>query len=227
MSSSRGSTPMPPPQVESAERGKTRRKGERVARIAVNVGGALLAALFARKYLLYYLHSDRLIGVAFFAQQMWIMIAFLARRAPRAASRRAGDWALAFAGTFGGVLLQPSGLHTRWGFDAGFVLQLAGLAISVASLLALGRSFGSVAADRGIVARGPYAVVRHPLYAGYLLILVGYLLQSISVWNAVVILLVIGCDVGRSLVEERLLATSGEYEDYRRHVRWRLVPGLW
>ena len=155
------------------------------------------------------------------------MIAFLARRAPRAASRRVGDWALAFAGTFGGVLLQPTGAHARWGLDAGLVLQLAGLAISVASLLALGRSFGSVAADRGIVARGPYAVVRHPLYAGYLLILVGYLLQSISVWNVVVILFVIGCDVGRSLVEERLLATSEEYGDYRRHVRWRLVPGLW
>ena len=48
MRSSRGSTPMPPPQVESTDRGKTRRNGERVARVTVNVGGALLAALFAR-----------------------------------------------------------------------------------------------------------------------------------------------------------------------------------
>ncbi len=142
-------------------------------------------------------------------------------------SRRVGDWALAFAGTFGGVLLQPGGVHSRWGLDAGLVLQLAGLAISVASLLALGRSFGSVAADRGIVARGPYAVVRHPLYAGYLLILVGYVLQSFSLWNAVVVLFVIGCDVGRSLVEERLLAASVEYQVYRGQVRWRLLPRVW
>ncbi len=193
----------------------------------MSVSGALVAALFARRYLLYYIDSGRLIGVAFFAQQMWIMIAFLARRSPRAVSRRIGDWVLAFAGTFGGVLLQPSGAHYRWGLDVGLALQLTGLAISVASLLALGRSFGSVAADRGVVRRGPYAVVRHPLYAGYLIVLVGYVLQSISLWNVTVMLLLVGCDVGRAIVEERLLATSDEYEAYQRQVVWRLFPGVW
>ena len=227
MSTSRGFPPMAISRMESQDRGPRSVGGGRVARISVNVAGALLAALFAVKYLLYYVDSARPIGVAFFAQQMWIMIAFLARRSPRAVSRRVGDRALAFAGTFGGVLLQPGGAHLRWGLDAGLVLQLTGLAISVASLLALGRSFGSVAADRGIVARGPYAVVRHPLYAGYLLILVGYVVQSISLWNVLVVLFVIGCDVGRSLVEERLLAKSGEYQGYRRQVRWRLLPGIW
>jgi protein-S-isoprenylcysteine O-methyltransferase Ste14 len=193
----------------------------------MGVSGALVAALFARRYFLYYLDSGRLIGVAFFVQQMWIMIAFLARRSPRAVSRRLGDWILAFAGTFGGVLLQPSGAHYHWGLDAGLVLQLIGLSISVASLLALGRSFGSVAADRGVVRRGPYAVVRHPLYAGYLVVLLGYVLQSISWWNVTVMVFLVACDVSRAIVEERLLATSGEYRDYQRQVAWRLLPGVW
>ncbi len=199
----------------------------RLVRVAVNVAGALIAALFARRYLLYYLQSHRLIGVAFFVQQMWIMFAFLVRRSPRAVSRRVGDWLLAYGGTFGGVLLLPSGIHSHWCLDAGLGVQLVGLAISVASLLALGRSFGSVAADRGIVLRGPYSLVRHPLYTGYLFIQIGYVLQSISWWNALVVLFVTGCNVGRALAEERLLAESGEYDAYRRKIPWRLLPRIW
>ena len=95
------------------------------------------------------------------------------------------------------------------------------------SLLALGRSFGFVAADRGLVTPGPYAGVRHPVYASYLLIQSGYLLQSISLRNAVVMVLASGCNAGRALMEERLLARSPAYGAYRRRVRWRLVPGLW
>jgi protein-S-isoprenylcysteine O-methyltransferase Ste14 len=205
----------------------SRIEAQRLGRITVNVVGALIAALFARRYLLFYLGSHRLIGVAFFVQQMWIMIAFLVRRSPRAVSRRIGDWLLAFAGTFGGVLLQPSGVHPQWGLDAGLGVQLVGLSISVVSLLALGRSFGSVAADRGIVHRGPYSVVRHPLYTGYLFIQLGYVLQSLSFWNVIVVLFVTGCNVGRALAEERLLATSGEYEAYQRRVRWKLLPSIW
>jgi protein-S-isoprenylcysteine O-methyltransferase Ste14 len=214
--------------IAAGTRSPTRRpKWERLGRLTVNVAGALIAALFARRYLLYYLQSHRLIGVAFFVQQMWIMTAFLIRRPPRAVSRRIGDWVLAFGGTFGGVLLQPSGVHPRWGLDAGLGVQLVGLTISIVALLALGRSFGSVAADRGIVLRGPYGVVRHPVYTGYLMIQVGYVLQSVSWWNVAVVLFVTGCNVGRALAEELLLATSSEYEEYQRKVQWKLLPRIW
>jgi protein-S-isoprenylcysteine O-methyltransferase Ste14 len=110
---------------------------------------------------------------------------------------------------------------------AGLVLQLAGLALCVLSLRTLGRSFGVVAADRGLVTRGPYATVRHPVYASYLLIQSGYLLQSISLQNALVLLLGSACNIGRALMEERLLAGSPAYAAYQSSVRWRLVPGLW
>ncbi|MDQ2729315.1 MAG: hypothetical protein M3Y91_15975 [Actinomycetota bacterium] len=91
----------------------------------------------------------------------------------------------------------------------------------------LGRSFGFAAADRGLKRRGPYAIVRHPLYASYVLLQLGYVLQSISVRNVLVMVFVCSCDVGRALAEERLLATSTTYDDYRKKVRWRLIPGLW
>jgi protein-S-isoprenylcysteine O-methyltransferase Ste14 len=134
---------------------------------------------------------------------------------------------LAFGGTFGGVLYRPSGAHPHWGVTAGLDLQLIGLAICIVSFLSLGRSFGFAAADRGLKRRGSYAVVRHPIYASYLLLGLGYVLQSISLRNALVMLLVVSCDVGRLLAEERLLSSSGDYDSYRVGVRWRLVPGVW
>jgi protein-S-isoprenylcysteine O-methyltransferase Ste14 len=99
--------------------------------------------------------------------------------------------------------------------------------IAVISLRALGRSFGFAAADRGLVRRGPYAIVRHPIYASYVLLQLGYLLQSISVRNALVMLFVSGCNVGRARAEERLLANDGQYGAYRDKVPWRILPGVW
>jgi protein-S-isoprenylcysteine O-methyltransferase Ste14 len=107
------------------------------------------------------------------------------------------------------------------------VVQLFGLAICITSFLALGRSFGFVAADRGLVQRGPYAIVRHPIYASYLFLQAGYLLQSISIRNALVLVLASGCNVGRAIAEDRMLATNDHYDDYRVQVRWRLIPGVW
>jgi protein-S-isoprenylcysteine O-methyltransferase Ste14 len=168
-----------------------------------------------------------LIGAAFLGEQLWIVVAYLIRRPARSVSRRLDDWLLAFGGTFGGVLFRPVGEHPHWGVTVGLAVQLLGLSICVASFLTLGRSFGFAAADRGLISRGPYAVVRHPVYASYLLLQGGYVLQSLALWNALVMFLVTSCNVGRALAEERLLGTNAQYEQYRIQVRWRLIPGVW
>jgi protein-S-isoprenylcysteine O-methyltransferase Ste14 len=200
---------------------------QRLVRIAVNLAGAVTAALFAQASVQFYLQTHRFIGGLFIIEQVWFAVAFLTRRAPQAVSWQAGSWLLAFGGTFGGLLLRPGGADPPWGSDAGFGLQLAGLVIAIISLAALGRSFGFVAADRGLKTRGPYAVVRHPIYVSYLLIQSGYLLQSQSVRNIAVVAFVTACNVGRALAEERLLASSPAYQAYRQRVRWRLIPYLW
>ena len=195
--------------------------------LGANVVGAGGAALFARASLQAYFHTHRLIGVAFFAEQAWVAVAYLIRRPARVVSRRFTDWLLAFGGTFGGVLFRPVGAHPTWGVTSGLGLQLLGLSLFVVSFFSLGRSFGFAAADRGLVVRGPYAVIRHPVYACYFLLQVGYLLQSLSVRNALVVLFASGCNAGRAVCEERLLSTSEPYGDYRRRVRWRCVPFVW
>jgi protein-S-isoprenylcysteine O-methyltransferase Ste14 len=175
----------------------------------------------------FYVQTHRLIGIVFFGQQTLVALAYLIRRPARLVSRRLDDWLLAFGGTFAGVLFRPDGRHPAWGVHTGLVLQVLGAAIVVTSLLTLGRSFGFAAGDRGVVRRGPYTVVRHPMYASYLLLQSGYLLQSLSLGNTAVLLFGSFCNAGRALAEERLLATNKDYLSYRSHVRWRIIPGVW
>jgi protein-S-isoprenylcysteine O-methyltransferase Ste14 len=196
-------------------------------RIVANLVGAAGAAYFAYVTLLAYLHTHRPIGFLFFAEQSVVVVAYLVRRPAKVVTLSTTDWLLAFGGTFSPVLLRPDGAHPAWGLTAGLVLQFVGVAICLWSLLVLGRSFGFAAADRGLVTRGPYACVRHPVYASYLLLQTGYLFQSISLRNAAVVVLATACNVGRVRAEERLLAVNPAHDSYRRHVRWKMLPGLW
>lgn len=90
----------------------------------------------------------------------------------------------------------------------------------------LGRSFGIVAANRGVRTRGPYRVVRHPLYAAYLVTYVGYLLSYPRLLNVAVVAVTTAVMVARALAEEHLLAADPEYRAYRERTRWRFLPGV-
>jgi protein-S-isoprenylcysteine O-methyltransferase Ste14 len=74
---------------------------------------------------------------------------------------------------------------------------------------------------------GPYFIVRHHIYAAYFLRQLGYVLQRISLRNALVMVFVCSWKVGRALAEERLLAPSAQYDDYQAKVCWRLLRGVW
>jgi len=165
--------------------------------------------------------------VLFFAEQMVVVVAYLVRRPARVITRRFADWLFAFGGTFVPVLLRPDGAHTDWGLQWGLVMQFCGVLLCLWSLFFLGRSFGFAAADRGLVERGPYRIVRHPIYASYVLLQTGYLMQSLSVRNLVVVVLALACNIGRIRAEERVLRANPAHAAYRERVRWRLLPGVW
>jgi protein-S-isoprenylcysteine O-methyltransferase Ste14 len=198
-----------------------------VLTVCANTVGAASAAVFAYSSVHFYLESHRPIGIVFALQQSLVAVAYLIRRPARRVTHRLDDWCLAFVGTFIGVLLRPDGEHAAWGIWAGTLLQLVGAAVVVACLVSLGRSFGFAAGDRGVVTRGPYTVVRHPMYAAYVLLASGYLLQSLSWPNAAIVVIGTLCNCGRALAEERLLSANPDYQVYRRRVVRRIVPGIW
>ncbi len=109
----------------------------------------------------------------------------------------------------------------------GLVLVTLAAFLSLASLLSLGRCFGVFPALRGLVTRGPYRLVRHPMYLAYVLGDIGYNIQE---WNVGTVLMVMAGWVSllyRIQAEERVLAQDAGWPAYVALVRRRLIPGLW
>ncbi|HEX6827592.1 MAG TPA: isoprenylcysteine carboxylmethyltransferase family protein [Burkholderiales bacterium] len=111
--------------------------------------------------------------------------------------------------------------------EAGLVLVTLAAFLSLASLLTLGRWFGVRPALRGLATRGPYRLVRHPMYLAYVLADIGYNLEE---WNIGTALLVMAGWLSllyRIRAEERILDQHPGWRAYATSVRYRLVPGLW
>lgn len=107
---------------------------------------------------------------------------------------------------------------------AGNAIGIAGSLLSLWSLFSLGKSFGIVPADRGLVMRGPYRFVRHPMYSGYLLIDLPMLIWNASIWNWGILIIKVLSFVVRISLEERVVS---DYAEYSHKVRWRLIPFIW
>jgi len=79
-----------------------------------------------------------------------------------------------------------------------------------------------------VIDTGPYAIVRHPMYASALSYLVGMPLLLGSWYGLAVVPLIVAGLVPRAILEERLLMRDlPGYADYARRVRYRLIPGVW
>jgi protein-S-isoprenylcysteine O-methyltransferase Ste14 len=79
-----------------------------------------------------------------------------------------------------------------------------------------------------VASTGPYAVVRHPMYAYALLFMIGMPLMLGSLWGVIAIVAGLPLLVARTLGEESLLLDGlPGYREYAAKVRYRLVPGVW
>ncbi|HUO88548.1 MAG TPA: isoprenylcysteine carboxylmethyltransferase family protein [Rhizomicrobium sp.] len=119
-----------------------------------------------------------------------------------------------------------------WLNAAGGVLIVAGFGATVPVFAA--NSFASpvvrVQEERGqrLIDTGPYAVVRHPMYAAALLYLLGLPLLLGSWWGLAVLPFLVAGLAPRALREEALLKRElPGYAAYMERVRWRLVPHIW
>jgi protein-S-isoprenylcysteine O-methyltransferase Ste14 len=153
-------------------------------------------------------------------------VLFLTRRRSMTTSSRPFDWAVGITGVVLPLLMRPTDGPGSFA-SAAAALQIIGVTLAIVSLLFLGRSIGVVAANRGIKTAGPYAVVRHPTYAAYALVYVGYVLKYTSLWNVLIAGVTIAALGVRALVEERLLVGDPRYRAYLQHTRWRFLPYLY
>ncbi len=109
---------------------------------------------------------------------------------------------------------------------------LVALGFLIVALVFRANSFAAaiieVVPGQTVVATGPYAVVRHPMYAGALLMFAGIPLALGSLWGLVGVAAMTAALIVRLLDEEHYLAQNlPGYDAYRSRVRYRLVPGAW
>ena len=110
--------------------------------------------------------------------------------------------------------------------SCGVILELFGVVLSQLGRLYLGRSFGLLPANRGVVTTGPFRLMRHPIYLGWLILTVGYVMAYPSLLNALAVICTLPFMMWRIDLEEELLCEDPSYRAYAERVRYRLIPWL-
>jgi protein-S-isoprenylcysteine O-methyltransferase Ste14 len=194
----------------------------RALSILLRAGLVLLFSAFAWANLTHWRSTGEPTGLGITVLEGWVALLFLVRRPADSVSRSGLAWVAAPIGTFAMLLARPEG----GGLPPVLceTVQLVGVAFAIVSLGALGRSFGLVAANRGVKTRGPYALVRHPAYTGYLVTYLGYVAEHPSLLNIALLCMGTAFQFVRIREEEHLLSRDSAYQSYRRRVRYRLIP---
>ena len=92
--------------------------------------------------------------------------------------------------------------------------------------LSLGRNIGFVPAERRIVTTGAYGFVRHPIYTGIFIGILGDNLSNFTGRDLALDLVWVGLWVLKTFIEEGFLRQSPPYAHYMTQVRWRWFPHL-
>jgi protein-S-isoprenylcysteine O-methyltransferase Ste14 len=170
---------------------------------------------------------------AYLALLVFQIAAFATQPAPQARDGRARVWIVTLLATFG-MVVAPSlpALRTLWretvlDDQARALLGVVGMLIAVPAMASLRRSFSLTPQARTLTTGGLYRVVRHPLYLGETLNVIGLMLAVGSLTVVVAAVLVVAAQVTRATLEERLLRRTFPGYDRAFHGVAHLLPGIW
>lgn len=188
------------------------------------VGG--LFALLSINLLTDFIQTQRMTGLLLLVSESLVVVLTILRRRASIVDRSPGAAVVTAAPLVGPVLLRTAQGPGLLPDVATVVISAVGLIVVIAGKITLGRSFGIVPANRGVVIAGPYGIVRHPIYAGYVLTHVGFACAYPTAWNVALVVLTDAALMIRALYEERVLARDRVYQTYCRRVAWHVVPGV-
>lgn len=143
---------------------------------------------------------------------------------------------LAFAGAIGLVIVSVLDHRFGWSQVPAWASVLGNILVALGLMVNLRvfreNSYGASTIEKmegqKVISTGPYRLVRHPMYAGVLIMLIGVPPALGSWWGLLFLMLYVPFLVLRILDEEKMLQSELDgYADYMRRVRYRLVPGLW
>jgi protein-S-isoprenylcysteine O-methyltransferase Ste14 len=143
---------------------------------------------------------------------------------------------LAFAGAIGLVIISALDHRLGWSHVPAWISVLGNVLVALGLMINLqvfrensyGASTIKTMQGQKVISSGPYALVRHPMYVGVLILVIGAPLALGSYRGLLFALLNVPILMWRILDEEKMLASDFDgYAGYMRTVRYRLVPGLW
>ena len=187
---------------------------------------ATLFGFFVYRLLAAFMAERNPVYLTIVVSESLVVLFILIRRAAKTVSLRPGDWLLAFGATAAPLSVVPTEAEPLLpNLFCGLII-IAGVSLQIYAKLTLRRSFGIIAANRGVTTGGPYRVVRHPMYSAYMISWCGFFLASPSLWNAAVYGFAFACQIARLMAEERLLNEDATYRSFVAAVPYRLLPGV-
>lgn len=170
--------------------------------------------------------TGRITGLLLLANEALVVVLTVFRRPTSDVDRSLRARVLTTLSLMGPLLVSPAAVPALVPAVITVMLSVLGLLIVIGGKVSLGRSFGLMPANRGVVSTGLYRLVRHPIYLGYLLSHVGFVAANPTRGN---VLILVAADVAlliRAVCEEKTLVRDEAYRTYQQVVRWRVVPGV-
>ncbi len=173
-----------------------------------------------------FLQTGRLTNLLLLTGEILVVALTLLRRAATAVDRSMRARLLTLVSLLGPPLVRPAQVAALLAPSITVTASVIGLAIVIAGKVTLGRSFGLMPANRGVVSSGAYRIVRHPIYLGYLITHVAFIFANPTAWNVAILMVGDSALLLRAVCEEQTLARDASYREYQQVVRWRVCPGL-
>ncbi len=199
---------------------------ERLADVVARAVIVLLFSMMAVRFAGDFLATGRVTGLLLLVSEALVVVLTVVRRSAAAVDRSTRARLLTVLSMLGPPLLQPAHVAAILPQSVTVAASAAGLAIVIAGKLTLGRSFGLMPANRGVVSSGIYRIVRHPIYLGYLITHVAFLVATPSAWNIAALFAADAALLARAVCEEQTLSRDERYRAYQQTVRWRVCPGI-
>lgn len=193
-----------------------------VARAVIVILFSMMAIRFGQDFL----STGRMTGLLLLVSETLVVVLTVMRRSAVTVDRSTRARLLTTLSVLGPPLLQPANVAALLPQSWTVAASAVGLAIVIAGKITLGRSFGLMPANRGVVSSGVYRIVRHPIYLGYLITHVAFLVATPSAWNIAALLAADAALLARAVCEEQTLARDERYRTYQQTVRWRVCPGI-
>jgi protein-S-isoprenylcysteine O-methyltransferase Ste14 len=199
---------------------------ERLTDVASRAVIIVLFSFMAVRFGADFLQTGRLTNLMLLTSEMLVVALTVLRRAAATVDRSMRARLITTLSLLGPPLVKPIQVTPLLSPSITVAASVIGLGIVIAGKLTLGRSFGLMPANRGIVSSGIYRLVRHPIYLGYLITHVAFLFANPSLSNIAILCAADTALLLRAVCEEQTLARDPQYQEYQQIVRWRVCPGV-